>query len=184
MDLLTNLCIGLGCMIVAHSEGTAAESDPPAMQAAAQGGPGSSRATSPSPGGGEVPDSKKASEAPIERRSPWFIILNSPQDLDELWRKIERPDLVLSRADRFDGPASSVNAHGKAGQASRSVIESVKISGRVMGENADLSVEFSIAVQGAGPVWVPIRLDNKRVARAREARRTWACARRTRGMGG
>jgi len=62
----------------------------------------------------------------FERRSPWFIILNSPQDLDELWRKIERPDLVLSRAEKFDGPISSVNAPGKAGQPSRSVIESVE----------------------------------------------------------
>ncbi len=155
-------------MIVAQSECLAAESDPRAMQAAAQGGSGSSPASTPSQGAGEAGDSKKAPEAPIERRSPWFIILNTPQDLDELWRKIERPDLVLSRADRFDGPASSVNARGKGGQPSRSVIESVKITGRVLGENADLSVEFSIAVQGAGPVWVPIRLDNKRVARARE----------------
>ena len=100
--------------------------------------------------------------------SRWFIILNSPQDVDELWRKIERPDLVLTKGDRLENPSGSASAAGKAVESSRSVVESVKIFGRVVGENADLGVELFVAVKGVEPVWVPIRLDNQRVISARE----------------
>ena len=98
----------------------------------------------------------------------WFIILNSPQDLDELWRKIERPDLVLIKGDRLDKPAGGTAA---AAASPRFVVESVKIAGRVAGENADLGVELSVAVKGGDAVWVPIRLDNQRLVAARESTR-------------
>jgi hypothetical protein len=107
----------------------------------------------------------------IDQRSPWFIILNSPQDLDELWRKIERPDLVLTRGDRMVGPAIGVVAAGKVVDSSRSRVESVIIAGRMAGENADLSVDLVVSIKHAGPVWVPIRLDHERVLAAREGDR-------------
>ena len=40
-----------------------------------------------------------------------------------------------------------------------------------MGENADLGIELTVAVKGADPAWVPIRLDNQRVVAAREGTR-------------
>jgi hypothetical protein len=168
LDVLTNLCIGLGWLVLAQSKPFAAQSDPPpATVVAARAGSGLATSSDGAPG--------KAPEHGVQRaiagRSPWFIILNSPQDLDELWRKIERPDLVLMSGDRLAAPAIGEAAGGKAGEQSRSLVESVKITGRVVGENADLSVEFVIAQKQAEPAWVPIRLDNQRVIAAREGTR-------------
>ena len=48
------------------------------------------------------------------------------------------------------------------------MVESVKVSGRVAGESAELLVELTVALKAAGAVWVPIRLDNQRLVAARE----------------
>ncbi len=60
---------------------------------------------------------------------------------------------------------------GKGADSPRFVVESVRITGRVAGENADLGIELTVAVQGALPVWVPIRLNNQRLVDARESKR-------------
>ena len=166
MDLLANLCIGLGCLVWAQSNPLAAQSLPQATAAGARGASGSA-----APDGASRKGPEEGAQHAISGRSPWFIILNSPQDLDELWRKIERPDLVLMRGDRLSGPAIGVARGGNAAEMSRARVESVKIAGRVVGENADLSVEYVIALKQADSVWVPIRLDNQRVIAAREATR-------------
>ncbi len=124
----------------------------------------------PAPGGG-LSASAGAQEGAreVEGRIPWFVILNMPQDLDELWRKIERPDLVLMKGERAGiAAALETAAAGKGADASRGLVESVKISGRVVGESANLVVELTVAVSGEGDVWVPIRLDNQRLVAARE----------------
>jgi hypothetical protein len=164
--LLTNLCIGLGCLILAQPGASARQSDPRGTAPAARDDSGSAATGGASP---EIPEQEPPRA--IDQRSPWFIILNSPQDLDELWRKIERPDLVLTRGDRMVGPAIGVLVAGKVVESSRSLVESVKITGRVLGENADLSVDLVISIKHAGPVWVPIRLDHERVIAAREGNR-------------
>jgi hypothetical protein len=166
LGVFSNLCIGLGCLVLAQSNLFAAQSVPHATASAARGGSGSAASD-----GGSRKAPEEGARRAIGGRSPWFIILNSPQDLDELWRKIERPDLLLMRGDRLAGPAIGLAAGGNAAELSRSLVKSVKIAGRVAGEHADLSVEFVIAVKQADPVWVPIRLDNQRVIAAREATR-------------
>ena len=166
MDLLTNLCIGLGCLVLAQSKSASGQADPRAPAAAVRGD-----SVAPGSDGASRKDTDEEPPRAIDRRSPWFIILNSPQDLDELWRKIERPDLILMRGDRMGGQASGAVAGGKSAESSRPVVESVKIAGRVAAENADLSVDFVIAVKQPDPVWVPIRLDNQRVISAREGAR-------------
>ena len=115
----------------------------------------------------------RAGSSEVERRIPWFIILNSPQDLDELWRKIEHPDLVLMKGERAeDAVAGGTVAAGKGTDASRGLVQSVKISGRVVGESADLGTRADRGREWRGrPVWVPIRLDNQRLVAARESRR-------------
>ena len=56
-------------------------------------------------------------------------------------------------------------------ESSRSLIESVRVSGQVTGDTADLGVELTVVARGADPVWVPIRLDNQRIVLAREGAR-------------
>ncbi len=141
----------------------------------ATGQPGPRAAQAPERGG--LPSSSSgaatssASSRENDRRSPWFIILNSPQDLEELWRRIERPDLILIKGDRLPDAAAVSNEGGKGAESPRPLVESVKIGGRVAGETADLGVELTIAVKGTDPVWVPIRLDNQRIVLAREGAR-------------
>jgi hypothetical protein len=163
LDLLTNLFIAFGCLVLAQSSPPPGRHDPRAEEAPARDGSSGSASKGPAAGA-----AKEEGQRVFERRSPWFIILNSPQDLDELWRKIERPDLVLIKGDRLDKPADGTAA---AAASPRFVVESVKIAGRVAGENADLSVELSVAVKGGDAVWVPIRLDNQRLVAARESTR-------------
>ena len=150
-------------------------------------------AAAPARAGSSVPTPGGASSTGAVRRSvsgrsnggfAWFVILNMPQDLDELWRKIEHPDLVLMKGERADNAAALGAAlAGKVADASRGLVESVKISGRVVGESADLVFELIVAVSGEGDVWVPIRLDNQRlVARARTGG-IWTCASRSAGNG-
>jgi hypothetical protein len=166
LELLSNLCIGLGWLVLAQSSMPAGQFDPRATAAAARDGSGSiiSDGTSAKAAAETLPRA-------IDGRSPWFIILNSPQDLDELWRKIERPDLVLLRGDRVGGPARGAVGGANVGESARWLVQSVQIAGRVAGESADLSALFVITVKHADLVWVPIRLDNQRVIAAREGAR-------------
>ena len=48
--------------------------------------------------------------------------------------KIERPDLILLKGDRLEGSAIGANGSGRNSQPSRSVVESVRITGKVAGE--------------------------------------------------
>ena len=152
----------MGCLLFAQAVPPPGQPDPRATQAPARGG-------APSSSPGRAAPAAVARE--IEQRSPWFIILNSPQDLEELWRKIERPDLILIRGDHLEKAEGAITSLGTGPEPSRSLVESVRIGGRVQGETADLGVELTVTVKGADPVWVPIRLDNQRVVLAREGAR-------------
>ncbi len=163
MYLLTNLVLALGCLASGQSSVPPGQRDPKAEGAPARGG---SSVSEPVGAGASAPAQSGARE--FERWYPWFVILNAPQDLDELWRKIERPDLVLLKGDRLENFGGRKPVAGRGGQASRALVESVKISGRVVGESADLVIELTVASSGAGAVWVPIRLDNQRLVAARE----------------
>ena len=163
MDFFTNLLIALGYLVAAQSSPLPGQRDPKAEATAARDGSG----VSASPGAG-APAVARDRQREFERRSHWFVILKSPQDADELWRKIEHPDLVLINGDGLDNPAGGIPAAAKGAELARSLVEAVKISGRVMALDADLRIELTVAVKGLDPVWVPVRLDNQRVVAARE----------------
>ncbi len=158
--------IVLGCVVLAQSSSLPGQRDPRAEAPAVRDG-----SSAPAPDGGAGAGFAPSGRRDGERPARWFIILNSPVDLDELWRKIERPDLILSKDDRGENPAGSIPATGKGLELKRSLVESVKITGRVMGESADLAVELVVAVKGVEAAWVPIRLDNQRIVSARESGR-------------
>jgi len=94
--------------------------------------------------------------------------LNAPQDLDELWRKLERPDLLVIKGDQTATKAGRDGPGGNGDGSTAWLVESVKVGGQVAGEFAILNVEMAIVVKGAEPVWVPIRLDDQKLTGARE----------------
>ncbi len=91
---------------------------------------------------------------------PWYIILNSPIDLNELLLRIKRPDLVIKAGQ----PGSEVEPSGATGHrvdSPRSVVKAVRVRGQIEGEFANLKVDFTLVVRGSEPVWAPIRLDDQ-----------------------
>jgi hypothetical protein len=146
----TNLIIGMGSLLLAQAQKPHAPADSPAAPAS----PAASQAA-----------------AASDRSSPWYIILNGPEDLDELWRKMERPDLVVIKGDQFPNRQGRDRPDGARDGSIPYFVESVSIRGRVAGNVASLTVELSILVKPGEPVWVPIRLDDQKLTGAREADR-------------
>jgi len=150
LDLFTNLIIGMGYLLLAQAQSPHAQDDSPAARA---------------------PASAADALAPADRLSPWYIILNGPQDLDELWRQVDRPDLVVLKGDQLATKGGQGGPDEKGRRSTSGLVESVNVRGQVTGDFAELSVELAIVVQGAEPVWVPIRLDDQKLTGAREGAR-------------
>ena len=69
---------------------------------------------------------------------------------------------------RENAPRAGKAAAGKGAEASRGLVESVKITVESWVRVPTSRVELTVAVSGDGDVWVPIRLDNQRLVAARE----------------
>ncbi|MFI5460484.1 MAG: hypothetical protein ACHRXM_34135 [Isosphaerales bacterium] len=94
--------------------------------------------------------------------------MNGPQDLDELWRKVERPDLVVIKGDQLAAKGTRAGPGGNRDGATAWLVEAVRVRGQVARDFANLSVELAIVVKGAEPVWAPIRLDGQKLTGAWE----------------
>jgi hypothetical protein len=143
------LIIGMGNLLLAQASALHAPADdpPPAQAPAAAVG-------------------REARVSPD--RSPWFIILNAPQDLDALWQKIEHPDFMLLKAVQPRDKELRDGSQGTRAEPQRWLVESVQVRGQVIEDFANLTVELLIDVKGAETVWAPIRLDGQSLTRARE----------------
>jgi hypothetical protein len=97
----------------------------------------------------------------------YYIILKEPKDLDDFWRRIEHPDLVVRRANgaEVERPLDAAVPAVKPW-----VINSVSVHGRVGAEFADLEVDIRLSVLATSesPVWVPIRLDRQKLSSVEE----------------
>jgi hypothetical protein len=100
--------------------------------------------------------------------SPWFIILNSPDDLAAFWKSIERPDLVVIKADQLPNKDARAGSGEKRAMVSPWLIESVLVRGDLTEDFANLKVELLIGLKGTLSVWVPIRLGRQSLLGARE----------------
>ncbi len=107
------------------------------------------------------------------RALPWTIILNSPRDLNELWQKIESPDLLVIRPDQAGAVGPRNGRAGDPGDSGPSpwAVQSIEVKGPVAVEYADLKASMTIVLKGSEAVWVPIRLDDQRVRSAQEGSR-------------
>ncbi|MGP0061995.1 MAG: hypothetical protein ACLQGP_00150 [Isosphaeraceae bacterium] len=166
MDLLRKLIGSLGFLLLAPLIA------PPAPAAQPPG---------PSAPPGSVQAAGTSSQPRGEVRSPsdrhdlkYYVILDSPRDLNELLRKIRHPDLEIKQVDRpmadgiLDGLPDELLARPSW------VVESVRVRGRVVEEFAILQVLMTIETKSEGPSWIPIRLDDQKLSVAREGSRELA----------
>ena len=124
-------------------------------------GPGSIGST------GDAPITAGKTDAPV------YVILGDPNDLEAIRNRIDHPDFVILTGSIYDALKAQAKPPATLSPL-RSVIESVVISGEVLEEHADLTFEFRIALTGAEPAWVPIRLDGQMPTLAREGDRELA----------
>jgi len=106
-----------------------------------------------------------------ESALPWYVIVNSPRDLAELWRKIADPDYAIVRPDRFAVDSSRGAGGGPRPAAPAWSVASVKVSGRIEEYYAYLRVDMTIVIEGSQPVWASIGLDDRRIRTVREGGR-------------
>jgi hypothetical protein len=150
LGLFTNAIIGMGCLLAAQASPPRAPADPPGT-----GAPVSARAVRPE----EDPSAF------------WFIILESPKDIAEFWQRLERPDLMVIKGDRMGTVGVRTTGGADRGESPPYLVESVGVAGRVLGDHANLKVALGVTLKGAGPSWVPVRLDGQWLIGAREGAR-------------
>jgi hypothetical protein len=166
LDLLRNLIRGLGFLFLAPLIVlTAPAAQPPGPPAQ----PGSVQSPRPSaqPGG--------ESRSPADRDGlKYYVILESPPDLNALLQKIRHPDMELRRVDRAQ--AEEVLAGPPDDRLAKPpwVVESVRVGGRIEADFALLKVRITIVTDADGPTWVPIHLDDQKLSAAREGGRELA----------
>lgn len=125
----------------------------------------------------EKPDTTAIVEEPQPKPDaspPVYIFLNSPAELEELWKKLKQPDFILMTGEelrkRTEGPPEGA-AVPPAIRGQSVVVRSVAIRGEVVGEMANLSLHLVVATPTPGPTWVALRLDHQTVTRAIESDR-------------
>ena len=131
------LIIGMGNVLFAQASGSPAPAAPP-------------------PAAAMAPAHGQENGVPPDRKSPWFIILNAPPDIDALWQRIEHPDLMLIKVDHPRDKELRDGLGGKRDEPLRWLVESVQVRGQVVEDFVKLTVELRIVVKGAESVWVPI----------------------------
>ena len=100
--------------------------------------------------------------------SPWYVILETPRDIDALWQKVKHPDLLVIKPDEVRARAAENGERAGPDEPAPSLVESVQVRGNIEEDFAKLAVEVLVVVKGMEPVWAPIRLDGQRLTRASE----------------
>ena len=99
-----------------------------------------------------------------------ILILRDPREIQDLWNRLQRPDLILIRPD----PAAGAGGEASSPAAARTfshVVQSLKIRGRVERDLAELAVDLEVELLKPGRWWVPIRLEDQVLLAAREGDR-------------
>ena len=100
LDFFAYLIMGVGNLLVAQAMAPQPPAGPPA-------------AAAPAPGGGH--EKVAANDRPL----PWYIILDSPRDIDALWQRINHPDLMLIKPDQL--AAGQAGSRGRQGRGNGAV---------------------------------------------------------------
>jgi hypothetical protein len=166
LDLLRNLIKGLGFLFLAPLIALPA---PAAQPPGPSSQPGSTQpiGQSSQPGG--------AVRQPTGRAGlNYYVILDPPADLDALLQKIRYPDLELRQVDGSSAEGVITGLPDELLAKPLWVVESVRVRGRIEDDFATLKVVLAIVTSTDGPSWVPIHLDDQKLAMAREGSRELA----------
>lgn len=101
-------------------------------------------------------------------RPPVYLFLNTPEDLQQLLKKLEQPDFILMSGTGRRGRAGGTAEAEAPGRSWTAVVRSVAVQGEVVGDAANLALDVAISSRLAGPHWVTLRLDQRTVTEARE----------------
>jgi len=97
------------------------------------------------------------------------VIVIAPDDLAAFWKKLNDPDFIWMTGEEFRKRLKAAGVGPPA--APGAGVVALAIRGKVVGELAQLALEFELAVPGPDAAWAPIRLDGLAVTRAREGDR-------------
>ena len=97
------------------------------------------------------------------------IFLDTPADLDAFWRRLKEPDFVLLPGGELKRLLDEARSASPRARPRAFVIESVAARGEVTRDLAELTLDFGITLEEAGPLWVPIRLDGLKSLRKASA---------------
>ncbi len=112
-------------------------------------------------------------QEPRSADAPIYVLIEGEKALEALRNRIDRPDFVLLKGDRYD-ELKRLAQPPPATAPMRSVVESVILSGEILADQASLTFDLEILLTGKDPAWVPIRLDGKIPTSAREGDRELA----------
>ncbi len=136
MDVLRSLIVAAGIALLAPANGPSEPAKIPHPEKPGAAAEGARTAVA-----------KTSAAAPT---NPWYIILNGPDDLAAFWQRIERPDLMVIKADeRLPGPDVAPGLTRDRLERPRWLVESVQVRGQIRGDFAHLTVELSITVKGS-----------------------------------
>lgn len=122
--------------------------------------------------GGQPPSAVAPEPTPaVARPSPLprdVVILDGAADVVDFWKKLAERDYMIIRPgpDANRGPPTT-----GAPRPPSHVVNAVKVRGSVNGDKALLELRIDCATMIAGPVWVPLRLDESGLVSAKEGDR-------------
>lgn len=133
---------------------------------------GWARAQGPSPFvGPPAPSAPKAETPGPVPSSPVYLFLNAATDLDDLFAKLSKPDLVLVEGAKYQALQEQAEEARKADVPAADVVSSVVVSGVLEPDQAALEVRYQIILAGEGPRQVPVGLDGQVIGSATEGGR-------------
>lgn len=104
------------------------------------------------------PSTSARQSASPTSRAPVHLFLKDPGDLNDLISRLARPDFVILRGDDYARLVNPPDAPTPTTPWAQTVT-AVAVSGSVVKDLADLSVDFTVELAVEGPVAVDLRLD-------------------------
>ncbi len=117
-----------------------------------------------SPGPAPSASKSEGADAPIP------LFLDGPDALGTFWTKLQSPDFVLLRGDRYEALLKA-GAVSTTNRPSEPIISRVEIRGKADAKTTELVVSFVVNLSEPGTRWVPLKLTGLSLSSVKEADR-------------